>query len=953
MEQQRPVHRTIVVFDVEGFGDTRRTNRDQVSVREGLYRAVGDAFQQAGLPWDADACEDRGDGIFVLIPPEVPKSLLVESLPSALAAALSVHNDECPGEQRIRLRMALHAGEVNYDDHGVTAAAVNLTFRLVEAEALKAALAGSPGVLAVIVSSWFFDEVVRHIAADAAARYRAVPVSVKETVTTGWICLPSHPASPGEAGRDGLSGGSSWPEVFASVPESPYKGLRAFEGADRDLFFGRASVVQELVRAVATRALVPVVGASGVGKSSVVHAGLLPRLEEHEAGWGFVSVRPRPTLMLALAAGLARLSGSAVPVPVADLEAWQERLSRLGLARAAQLACTGSGRERVLVTVDQFEEVLAQESEVLLAQLADLPDDGTLTAVLTLREDSFGAFFVRHASFGERLRRSAVALRGMDRGELEEVVRVPAALRGVRIADPLVGELVSAVLDRPGALPLLEFSLDQMWRTLRPGQHVLSFDAYEAIGRLDGALAAHADKVLDGLTDPEQGVARNLFVNHLTSAERPEIRQVLRRSDCAPGDWQIIVRLAGERLVTISRDDDGNQTAEVVHEALLRAWDQLRGWLDAERPFRSWRQVLRDEMAPWADSRETGVLLTGALLATSERWLGERPADLSLDERRFIEMSLTRRAEEEHRYQVLYQRSLARTLSHAAEAADDPVLAVLLAIEVIERAPDAQADRLIRACLNRLGAPEVGMISREAGPEAVRRLRQRLTVADWSRQLDPGGRWVLGGPGASLVVDERGRVRYGTEGVIAMPGPVVAAACTQAGVVVLGTEAGELAVWQLADRAEKVSGRDLGVPVMCLAVSDTAQTLVAACDDGVIRVLRGEDVSDMALLPCPGFVRDIDVSAGRLVAALSHDRRVRVWDQVSQARVCESVTGIGASRLAIDPGEDHVIVGDAVTGGDIGRFPLSTRALTAWARQAAGRQLTPAERRRYIDDPLA
>ena len=757
---------------------------------------------------------------------------------------------------------------------------------------------------------------------------------------------------PAEAGRDGLPGGSSWPEVFALVPESPYKGLCAFEGADRDLFFGRAGVVQELVRAVATRALVPVVGASGVGKSSVVHAGLLPRLEEQQAGWGFVLVRPRPTLLLALAAGLARLSGSAVPVPAADLEAWQERLSRLGLAGAAELACTGSGHDRVLVAVDQFEEVLAQDSEVLLAQLADLPDDGTLTAVLTLREDSFGAFFVRHASFGERLRHSAVALRGMDRGELEEVVRVPAALRGVRIADPLVEELVSAVLDRPGALPLLEFSLDQMWRTLLPGQHVLSFDAYEAIGRLDGALAAHADKVLDGLTDPEQGVARNLFVNHLTSPERPEIRQVLRRSDCTPGDWQVIVRLAGERLVTISRDDDGNQTAEVVHEALLRAWGQLRGWLDAERPFRSWRQVLRDEMTPRQESGETGALLTGALLATSERWLGERAADLSLDERRFIEMSLTRRAEEEHRYQVLYQRSLARILSHAAEAAHDPVLAVLLAIEVIERAPDAQADRLVRACLNRLGAPEVGMISREDGPEAFRRFRQRMTVTDWSRQPDPGGRWVLGGPDASLVVDERGRVLYGTDGVIAMPGPVVAAACTQAGVVVLGTEAGELAVWQLADRAEKVGGHDLGVPVMCLAVSDTAQTLVAACDDGVIRVLGGEDLSDVALLPCPGFVRDIDVSAGRLLAALSYDRRIRVWDLVSQARVCESVSGLGVSRMAIDPGEDYVLVGDVVTGGDIGRFPLSARALTAWARQAAGRELTAAERRRYIDDPL-
>jgi hypothetical protein len=576
MEVRRPVHRTIVVVDVEGFGNRRRTNRHQVAVRDGLYRTVREAFLDAGIPWDADAREDRGDGMFVLIPPEVPKSLFVELLPAALVAALKAHNRTRPGPEQIRLRMALHAGEINYDEHGVTGSSINLTFRLVDAGPLKAALAHSSGVLAVIVSSWFFEEVVRHIAGDDSAGYRPVPVAVKETATTGWICLPDHPSPADEVLERSLG-------IFAPVPPSPYVGLRAFDRADRDLFFGRAGVVQELARAVATRALVPVVGASGVGKSSVVHAGLLPRLEEQEAGWGFVTVRPRPTLFMALAAGLARLSGSAVPVPVADLEGWQERLSRLGLAGAAELACAGAGKERVLVTVDQFEEVLTQDCDLLLRQLADLPDGGMLTAVLVLREDSFGALFVRHTSFGERLRQSAVALRGMDRSELDEAVRNPAALRGVQIWDPLVDELAGAVHGRPGALPLLEFSLDQMWRTLLPGQQRLSFDAYEEIGRLDGALAAHADRIMESLSEADRAVVRQVFVNHLTSAERPDVRQALRRLDCTPGDWQIIIGLANERLLTISRDDDGNETAEVVHEALLQAWGQLRGWLDAEK----------------------------------------------------------------------------------------------------------------------------------------------------------------------------------------------------------------------------------------------------------------------------------------------------------------------------------------------------------------------------------
>ena len=102
------------------------------------------------------------------------------------------------------------------------------------------------------------------------------------------------------------------------------------------------------------------------------------------------------------------------------------------------------GQRTPLVAVDQFEEVLTQDCDPLLQQLADLPDGGPLTVVLTLREDSFGAFFVRHATFGERLRQNAIALRGMDLGELGEVVRAPAALRGVRISDRLVDELAGS-----------------------------------------------------------------------------------------------------------------------------------------------------------------------------------------------------------------------------------------------------------------------------------------------------------------------------------------------------------------------------------------------------------------------------------------------------------------------------------------------------------------------------
>ena len=190
-DQGLAVHRTIVALDVEGFGARHRTNRNQVAVRDGLYRAVREAFQQAGIPWADHDHEDRGDGMFILVGSEVPKSLFVETLPSALVSALHRHNGGHPDAERIRLRLALHAGEVNYDAHGATAASINLTFRLLESGLVKEALTGSSGVLAVIVSSWFFEEVVRHSTADTAAYY-PVLVTVKETIVTGWVCLPDQ-----------------------------------------------------------------------------------------------------------------------------------------------------------------------------------------------------------------------------------------------------------------------------------------------------------------------------------------------------------------------------------------------------------------------------------------------------------------------------------------------------------------------------------------------------------------------------------------------------------------------------------------------------------------------------------------------------------------------------------------------------------------------------------------
>ncbi|HJP75174.1 MAG TPA: hypothetical protein VJ914_12945 [Pseudonocardiaceae bacterium] len=199
----RTAHCTIVAVDIEGFGRRSRTNLNQVRVRHGMYRSMHQAFDVAGIPWTSCHREDRGDGILVLAPADVPKVLFGDYLPGALVRALTAHNAAHPVEERIRLRLALHAGEITYDEHGVTASSITHTFRLVDAAALRAKLAKSAATLAVISSDWFYDEVVRHSERSAARSYRSINVTTKETSTRAWVRLLQVPRAELESGLAG------------------------------------------------------------------------------------------------------------------------------------------------------------------------------------------------------------------------------------------------------------------------------------------------------------------------------------------------------------------------------------------------------------------------------------------------------------------------------------------------------------------------------------------------------------------------------------------------------------------------------------------------------------------------------------------------------------------------------------------------------------------------------
>lgn len=194
------MHHTIIAVDVEGFG--ARDDFHQHLVRDGLNAAVRQAFEHCGLSWGDCYHEDRGDGLIALAPTDASNRRIAECLPNELAARLREHNAGVDEAARIRMRVVVHFGEVERDEHGLSSRAVVHAFRLLDSSAVRAALAGSHGLLALITSAEFFRDVIDGNPATNPDIYRQVHVTAKETDAVAWVCLPdNHVTLPGEKPR--------------------------------------------------------------------------------------------------------------------------------------------------------------------------------------------------------------------------------------------------------------------------------------------------------------------------------------------------------------------------------------------------------------------------------------------------------------------------------------------------------------------------------------------------------------------------------------------------------------------------------------------------------------------------------------------------------------------------------------------------------------------------------
>jgi WD40 repeat protein/DNA-binding SARP family transcriptional activator len=395
------------------------------------------------------------------------------------------------------------------------------------------------------------------------------------------------------------------------LPVCPYKGLAAYGPDDAAYFVGRERLIAETLAHLVDTELLAVVGPSGSGKSSLVRAGLLP----------------------ALAAGT--LPGS---------QRWQQLLLTPGdrPAEALDRALADLPSEgRTLLVVDQLEELftlaVADQRQAFVDRLVEALRSpyADVVAVVTLRSDYYG-HCADYPDLAKLVQATTVLVGAMHPEELHRAIEVPAELAGLEVEPGVTEAILADAADQPGALPLVSTALLALWEH-RAGRR-LTLAGYAQTGGVRGAIARLADGVYDGFDPHQQAIARAILLRLTEPGEGGnEMRRRARRSELGDDEatTKVLSTLVARRLLIA---DD--QTVEVAHEALLREWPRLRGWLEEDRQGRRLHHQLTEAANQWAaHDRDPEQLYRGARLAAALDWARGHDPDLNDSERAFLTAS--------------------------------------------------------------------------------------------------------------------------------------------------------------------------------------------------------------------------------------------------------------------------------------------------------------------------
>jgi WD40 repeat protein len=685
-----------------------------------------------------------------------------------------------------------------------------------------------------------------------------------------------------------------WPGLEAAIPPlalavqeeaaseaTPYRGLAPFTAADADAFVGREREIEAFGNRLRTQGLIAVVGPSGAGKSSFVQAGVLANLP---GDWRSVVLRPGADPIAALA-------------------------SRLGIASAGDLGAEIRRTARsaggvLVVVVDQFEEVFTlcddpaarhRFAEALVAATGE--DDGAVRVIVTLRDD----FLVRAQMLEPlrpRLARGLELLTTPGRADLLRILIEPARRSGYEFEDPeLPAEMVDAVEDLVGALPLLSFTASRLWELRDRRLRRLTRRAYEGLGGVGGALGKHAEATLEALSPEHQALVREGFRHLVTSAGT---RAVMSRRDLGqilgPQADEVLERLIAARLLVGTEGDAGEEQVEIIHEALLASWPRLVAWRGEDAEHARMREQLRSAARQWKErGQPSGLLWRGDALAEFRAWRARSAGRLTEIEERFAAASaaIERRA-----------RRLRRTLVAAVLVASLISTVVFAGLRGRAQASAREAQARVIALYQEQGRQEL-LAGRPARAAAY------LSAA-YSAGGDRGAvRFLLGRSLAGLG-SEKAVLRHG--------GGILRVVALSGDRIVTGDEQGVVKLWSI-DGALRGELRGHTGPITTAAFDRRGATLVTGGQDGVAIAWDPVSGRQLARLEVGATVRAARWSAA-WVAVGARTGAVLLWDPAGDRIVAQLAADEGGlTWLGLAPAGDLIAAGSSGGGLRLWRPP--------------------------------
>ncbi len=705
--------------------------------------------------------------------------------------------------------------------------------------------------------------------------------------------------------------------------KNPYKGLRAFQQADAADFFGRTSMIERVLgrlqEPVVESNFLAVIGPSGSGKSSLVKAGVLPALR-HGAipgseNWFYAEMVPGEVPLEEMASALLSVATSPMPGVVDTL---REHVD--GLARGVYDALP-SKDSKLLLMIDQFEELFTQvERESDRQQFLDLilnavdAEDSPIIIIATLRADFYDRPLL-YQGFGELIRMRTELVLPLNDEELAETISGPAFRVGALLEDGLIDSIIEDVREQPGALPLLQYALTELFER-REGA-LLTVAAYEDIGGTLGALAKRAEEVFRRFNEAGQNMARQMFLRLVTLGEGQEDtrRRILQSELLTLGDREVVEdvidRFGRYRLLTFDRDDvTRGSTVEVAHEALIRRWERLREWLTESRADVRMERELLNAAHDWENSdKDKSYLLQGNRLLAFEEWVESTTMRLNELELEFLAASLAARDEREalERQRQERERELERQKARNMRIAAiifglAAVVAVILSLFAFEQRNQAEEQRQkadeqrMIAETERERADEQREIAVDAMHVAETNERKNLSLS-----LAANARTALSENDPALALPVAIAARHVFEppeaevlrilGATAFsPGPRFRFVDSPNSILAVepgsdgsfGAYAGGEGVIRIISAAtgELLRQIDAGSPVTGLSIKGDDALIAASMADGSVGVWELESgVERFRLQGHEALVTDVEFSPkGDMLASSSADETVRLWD---------------------------------------------------------------------------